>query len=182
MRQRSPATIGVAVFLASEAMFFLFLIVAYVYLSGAAISGPTARTELDPRTTGLYTVALIASSATVWRAASRVRTKRPAGWWLLFTVVLGASFLVGQGREYARLVGERVTVGRNVFGTAFFTLTGFHGFHVLLGVVMLAVVAIVGRLDGDPPDAALEPVALYWHFVDVVWIVIFAVVYVRPFI
>jgi heme/copper-type cytochrome/quinol oxidase subunit 3 len=177
----SRSVIGMAAFLGSEAVFFLFLIIAYVYFSNVQTTGPTARSVLDPRLTGLYTVALIASSVTIWRAAVQAKRGRSGTGWVLATAVLGAVFLVGQGREYARLLGENVRVSRNLFGTTFFTLTGFHGFHVLIGVVMLTALWVVGRMDGKLPRG-LEAIALYWHFVDVVWIVIFAIVYVRPFV
>jgi heme/copper-type cytochrome/quinol oxidase subunit 3 len=173
--------LGMALFLASEAVFFVFLIIGYVYFSGVPTAGAMARSALDPRVTGLYTVALVASSVTVWRAAAPANRNRSSGSWVLATAALGAIFLVGQGREYARLLGANVRVSRGLFGTTFFTLTGFHGFHVLVGVVLLALVWVVGRLDGRTPGA-LDAVAWYWHFVDVVWIVIFGIVYVRPFL
>jgi heme/copper-type cytochrome/quinol oxidase subunit 3 len=173
--------LGMAVFLGSEAVFFLFLIIAYVYFSGAPTTGPTARSALDPRVTGLYTIALIASSATIWRAGAQAKHERPAARWVLASAVLGGVFLVGQGREYARLLGQNVRVSRDLFGTTFFTLTGFHGLHVLIGVVMLTLVCVVARVDGKVPRG-LDAVALYWHFVDVIWLLIFGIVYVRPFV
>ncbi len=173
--------LGMAVFLGSEAVFFVFLIIAYVYFSGAPTAGPAARSALDPRVSAIYTAALIASSVTIWRAGVQAKRRQAGSTWVLASAALGAVFLVGQGREYARLLGHNVTVSRDLFGTTFFTLTGFHGFHVLLGVVMLTLVWVVARLDGRLPRG-LDAVALYWHFVDVVWLVIFAIVYVRPFV
>jgi heme/copper-type cytochrome/quinol oxidase subunit 3 len=99
--------------------------------------------------------------------------------WLLVTVVLGAVFLIGQGWEYLRLIGENVTISRNLFGSTFFTLTGFHGLHVFSGLVALAILcglAAAGWFAG-PHSIALETVGWYWHFVDVVWIVIFSIIY-----
>jgi heme/copper-type cytochrome/quinol oxidase subunit 3 len=181
MMTDDQGVIGMAVFLASEAVFFVFLIIAYVYFSGSAAGASASRAALDPVVTGAYTVALVASSATVWRADVLARQRRAGTRWVLATAVLGVVFLVGQGREYARLVQENVTVGHSLFGTTFFTLTGFHGFHVLIGVLLLAIVWAVGLVDRGVP-AALTAVSLYWHFVDIVWIVIFALVYVRPFV
>ena len=178
---RDKHVLGMAVFLGSEAVFFLFLIVAYVYFRGAPTTGPTARSALDPRVTALYTVALLASSATIWRASVQAKRARSASAWVLASAVLGTVFLVGQGREYARLLGENVRVSRDLFGTTFFTLTGFHGFHVLVGVVMLMLIWVVARVDGTVPRG-LDAVALYWHFVDVIWLLIFGIVYVRPFV
>ena len=99
--------------------------------------------------------------------------------WLLATVGLGAVFLCGQGREYAQLLREHVTISRNLFGTTFFTLTGFHGLHVLIGLVALAILLGLALAGGfkDPRAPGVGAVGLYWHFVDAVWIVIFAVVY-----
>jgi heme/copper-type cytochrome/quinol oxidase subunit 3 len=95
------------------------------------------------------------------------------------TIVLGAVFLVGQSREYWRLLHANVTVSRDLFGTLFYTLTGIHGLHVAAGVVMMLVLAgVIWRSTNVALDhVALESVALYWHLVDAVWIVIFSVVY-----
>lgn len=175
------SVLGMALFLASEAVFFIFLIIAYVYFSQSPTTGGAARAALNPAVTAVYTLALIASSGTIWRAEVLARRRRIAAGWVLVSAVLGALFLVGQGREYARLIQEHVTVDSNLFGTTFFTLTGFHGLHVLIGVVLLAIVWIVATIDRATP-AALAAVSWYWHFVDLVWIVIFAVVYVRPFV
>jgi heme/copper-type cytochrome/quinol oxidase subunit 3 len=174
--------LGVGLFLASEANFFLLLIFAYVYYPGGPGSGPTAASSLDAGTAGLNTVCLLSSSATMWRAEhnlERGNAARLCGW-LLATVVLGAIFLIGQGREYVALIMQNVTVSRDLFGTTFFTLTGFHGLHVLVGLVALTILlglALAGDFTGGR-SVAVEAVALYWHFVDAVWIVIFSIVYV----
>lgn len=175
------SVLGMAVFLGSEAVFFVFLIIAYVYFSGVPTTGPVARNALDPCVTLIYTAVLIASSVTIWRAGVLAKRRQPGAAWVLASAALGAVFLVGQGREYARLLSDNITVSRDLFGTTFFTLTGFHSVHVLLGVVMLTALWVVARLDGTLPRG-LDAIALYWHFVDVVWLVIFAIVYVRPFV
>lgn len=173
--------LGVLIFLLSEAAFFVFLILAYVYLHGRVTQGPTAAQALDPLSAGIYTVFLLASSLTVWLAGrSLARSRRLAWFWLGATVVLGVIFIVGQGREWLRLLGEGISVSTNVFGTTFFTLTGFHGLHVLMGLIALTILLGLGgtgRLRGST-SVALESVSVYWHFVDVVWIVIFTVIYV----
>jgi heme/copper-type cytochrome/quinol oxidase subunit 3 len=176
--------LGMLLFIASEATFFVFLIVAYLYFRGSVTgsdSGPTAATSLDPMKTGLFSVALIGSSVTLWLAGRSLARARHTmvRVWLLVTVVLGGAFLVGQGMEYARLLSDHVTISRNLFGATFFTLTGFHGLHVLLGLIMLSVLlghAVAGSLTGTR-SAAVEAVSLYWHFVDAVWLVIFSIVY-----
>jgi heme/copper-type cytochrome/quinol oxidase subunit 3 len=174
--------LGVGLFLASEANFFLLLIFAYVYYHGASGPGPTAATSLDPTAAGVNTVFLLSSSATMWRAERSLGGANPLRLcvWLLATVVLGAIFLIGQGREYIHLITHNVTISRDVFGTTFFTLTGFHGLHVLVGLVALTILlglALAGDFAAGR-SVAVESVALYWHFVDAVWIVIFSIVYV----
>jgi heme/copper-type cytochrome/quinol oxidase subunit 3 len=100
----------------------------------------------------------------------------------MITVLLGAIFLVGQGKEYWRLINDHVTIGNSVFGTSFYTLTGFHGFHVFVGLIILSILLSLIFL-GDfnkHPSNVISTVGIYWHFVDAVWIVVFTVVYVLP--
>lgn len=176
--------LGVLCFIASEAFFFGVLIMAYIYYRAWAASGPNASNSLDPATTAIFTALLLASSVTLWRAEKSVERRRRGQLllWLLATVVLGAAFLFGQGREYLHLYSQNVTIGRNLFGTTFFTLTGVHGLHVLSGLVVLLVMlglALAGDFKG-PRAPGLEAISWYWHFVDAVWIVIFTVVYLLP--
>jgi heme/copper-type cytochrome/quinol oxidase subunit 3 len=101
--------------------------------------------------------------------------------WLLGTILLGIGFLVGQGIEWSHLVVDGIIISTNVFSTTFFTLTGFHGTHVLIGLVMLTIVlglAIAGEYRGTE-SAGITSVSLYWHFVDAVWVVIYSIVYIR---
>lgn len=177
----TKSKLGVITFIASEANFFLLLIFAYVYYHGGTSGGPSAAGSLDPRAAGINTVFLLGSSATMWRAERSLRREGASGLplWLLATIVLGAIFLFGQGREYAHLISQNVTVSRDLFGASFFTLTGFHGLHVLIGLITLSIVfglALAGDFSKGRSDA-VEAVALYWHFVDVVWIVIFSIIY-----
>ena len=100
------------------------------------------------------------------------------------TLALGAIFLFGQTREYLGLFAHGVTISTNLFGSTFFTLTGFHGLHVLMGLVALGAllgIAMSGRL-GEIKSSGFESVAMYWHFVDAVWVVIFTAVYLWPLI
>jgi len=177
--------LGVILFIGSETIFFTLLLLAYLYFQAGATagSGPTAASSLNPLTTGLFSLFLFASSYTIWRADKSLarQSRRGLLLWLLATIVLGVIFLVGQGLEWRHLIAESTTISRNLFGTTFFTLTGFHGFHVLVGLVALAIVLGLAWL-GDfnsPKSSAIESISLYWHFVDVVWVVIFAVVYLR---
>jgi heme/copper-type cytochrome/quinol oxidase subunit 3 len=138
-----------------------------------------ASAALDPRVTGAYTLALLASSATIWLAGRGSSAGRVRRGWLAATIGLGAIFLVGQSREYWRLLHADITLSRDRFGTLFYTLTGIHGLHVAAGVtMMLVLLGLVWRSTKIALDrVALESVALYWHLVDVVWVVIFSVVY-----
>jgi len=177
------AKLAVSLFILSEANFFLLLIIAYVFYHSYPGPGPTAATALNPLRTGLFSILLFASSATMLMAAGsyRARAHRATLAWLLLTVVLGGLFLSGQALEYVGLYEHGVAVNRNLFATTFFTLTGFHGLHVFIGLVAIAIVAGLAashRLVGSEREAdAFEAVGIYWHFVDAVWVVIFAIVY-----
>ncbi len=168
----------------SEAAFFLILIFAYVfYNSGQAGDGPTAASVLDVQKAGIFTGCLVASSVTLWRSekAQERNDHAASARWLALTLGLGVVFIVGQAREYLGLWQSGVTVSRNLFATTFFTLTGFHGLHVIVGLVALAIV--LGRaLLGDfkkRKSTLLRTVGLYWHFVDAVWLVVFTLIYLR---
>ena len=177
---------GMLLFLASEAAFFGVLIMTYLYYRGPGVEGPSAETSLNPVLAGIFTAFLLASSGTLWLAEKSIARQNHTGVriWLAVTVLLGAVFLIGQGAEYVQLIRENVTIDRNLFGTTFFTLTGFHGLHVFGGLVILAILtgmAEAGSFRG-PHSVAVETVGLYWHFVDVVWIIIFTLIYLVPFL
>jgi len=163
--------LGVVVFIASESVFFLAIVLAYIAYRDSGLA--TARANLDVGRTAIFSLALFASSGTMVLAA-RARS----GAWLAATMLLGAIFLIGQGSEYARLLAEGIGPGSALFGTTFFTLTGLHGLHVLAGLVALAALfaANLGRARAVSL-VAWEAVSLYWHFVDAVWVVVFSVVY-----
>jgi heme/copper-type cytochrome/quinol oxidase subunit 3 len=174
---------GVITFIVSEAGFFGVLILAYLYYNATPRSGPGAQ-HLDVLKTSIFSICLFASSFTIWRSEVGLRANNQGKMkaWLAATIVLGAIFILGQGLEYWTLYQSGVTVGLNLFATTFFTLTGFHGLHVCFGLLALLVVlgiALAGAFkDGHLP--ALGPVGLYWHFVDVVWVFVFAIVYLWP--
>jgi heme/copper-type cytochrome/quinol oxidase subunit 3 len=157
-------------FLLSEAVFFFLLVAAYVYFRAGSLAAASANLRLGAA--ALFTLCLLASSFTMWRAVvTRVRG------WLIGTVALGALFLIGQGTEYSRLIGQKITISQSLFGTTFFTLTGMHGIHVLAGIVTLGAVLLLARQGEERESGLLDAVAMYWYFVDGVWIVIFTVVY-----
>ncbi len=175
---------SMALFLASEIGFFGSLILAYLYFYPSYAEGPNAANNLDPLLTSVFTVALLASSFTLYRAqkSNEHGEQRATRTWLLVTVVLGTVFLAGQVWEYINLINEGVTISGSLFGSTFYTLTGFHGLHVLGGLIaifMLLGLALSGHLT-PARSVAVETVELYWHFVDVVWVVIFVLLYVWP--
>jgi cytochrome c oxidase subunit I+III len=181
---RPPASkVAVFSFIGSEAAFFVLLVIAYVFydsLSSLSQAGPSAQSSLDRGRTGIFTVLLLASSVTLHLAershdAGR-RGRRDTC--LAVTIALGLAFLVGQVTEYSRMFGSGIHVGTNLFATTFFTLTGFHGLHVLGGLVALSILLGLA-LRGELHATGLRGVGYYWHFVDVVWLVVFGVVYLR---
>lgn len=176
----------VGFFIASESLFFLMLILAYVNFHGFVTDGPTALNSLNPVKTGIFSLFLFASSFTIWLAGKSLRNRNHTMLkvWILATIILGATFIYGQGLEWKGLIDKNITISRNVFGTTFFTLTGFHGFHVCAGLIMLTLLlglSLAGDFKGPKSDA-VECISIYWHFVDGVWIVVFSVIYLWAFL
>ena len=168
----------------TEAMFFICLILSFVYMAYNAGFEPHEVQALDIKKTGMFTIILIASSFTFLIADHQLKKGNISRLkiWLVITILLGAIFLVGQGREYWRLINEHITLSSSVFGTSFYALTGFHGFHVFVGIIILCIMLTLAFL-GDfnkSSSNAISVAGIYWHFVDIVWIVVFTVVYVLP--
>ena len=172
--------LAVLLFLVSEFVFFVFLIVAYIYSQPSEISGPTAHSSLVPWKTGIYTVLLLLSSGTIYLAEQFLdKDRKQFALWMSATILLGAAFLFGESREYLGLLHKDITISRNLFGSTYFTLTGFHGIHVTLGLLMLLTIfglEMTGKL-GRKRHTAFRAVSYYWHFVDLVWVMVFSVVY-----
>ena len=169
-------------FIASEATFFLMLILAYLFYNVVAPFGGKA-VVLDVQKTGIYTLCLLASSVTLWRAEKSLQRGREGSFkrWLAGTIALGGIFLIGQGLEYAHLWQTGVKMNTSLYSTSFFTLTGFHGLHVCVGLLALLILLRLAMMkDFRKPAEAVASIGLYWHFVDVVWIVVFSIVYLRP--
>ncbi len=173
--------LGVWTFLGSEVMFFSGLIVTYLVMRGRSTSGPLPHEVLGVPLVGFNTFVLICSSMTMVTALAAIQRGNPAAMrkWLIATALLGPLFLSGQAFEFSALFAAGLTPSTNLFGATFFTLTGFHGTHVLIGVVWIFFVLVRAFRGGVTPDnhLAVELVGLYWHFVDVVWIIIFTLVY-----
>ena len=174
--------LGMWLFLASEVMFFTGLIGAYIVLRQASPEWPNPSSILNIPLTAFNTFLLICSSATLVKGLASAQDGDQEGMQtgLLLTVLLGALFLIIQAHEYHELIHEKhFTPSSSLFGSCFFTLTGFHGMHVLVGVICLFVV-FIKSLRGTYSAAeyrGIEVAGLYWHFVDLVWIILFTILY-----
>jgi cytochrome c oxidase subunit 3 len=167
---------GMLAFLVSEAALFSTLIVVYLTFLGKDPVGPSPREALSLPLVILTTICLLSSSATIHRAEQRLRSGDLSGFRKLWaaTIGLGLAFLIGTGYEWYDLITQHdLTISRNLFGSTFYTLVGFHGLHVTAGLVALSVVFLVRPVR----RGAVELVSWYWHFVDGVWVVVFSVVY-----
>jgi heme/copper-type cytochrome/quinol oxidase subunit 3 len=170
----------------TEAILFVCLIVAYLYFWRSGNFQKEVAEHLSVKTTGIFTAVLLFSSFTFWRAErnhTKENTKATKGW-LLVTILLGITFLIGQGREYYKLIQEQVLISKSEFGSSFYTLTGFHGLHVFIGLVILVIVLAL-TMRGyllDKTSSVIKTVGIYWHFVDAVWVFVFTTIYVLPYI
>jgi cytochrome c oxidase subunit 1/cytochrome c oxidase subunit I+III len=173
----TPARMLMLFFISSESIFFISLIVMYSVYSFHFTS-----TQLEIPRTYFFSLALFASSGTMITAEKYLSrgNKRMFNLWLLATITLGATFLIGQLTEYAKLYAENVTIhGKGEFGTTFFTLTGFHGFHVFVGLLALSTLLYLSRDWRPGHETPVKAIGYYWHFVDGVWVLIFSLVYLR---
>ena len=169
------------VFLGSECLFFGSLIATFLLYRTETLDGPTAKELFDVPFTSASSFILLMSSLTMVLAhsANERRDPRQTRVWLLATALLGMAFLSGQVFEFTEFVDHGLKLSTSPFGSSFYLLTGFHGAHVAVGVIMLTATALMsfgGKLRSNE-GMNVELVGLYWHFVDVVWIVIFTVVY-----
>jgi cytochrome c oxidase subunit 3 len=193
--------IAIWAFIGSECMLFASLISTYLIYKGRNVVGPfpheacnppICSTHLNPilniPVTSFSTFVLLMSSLAMVLALAAVENRGKPGYegllgsskfWLATTAILGTIFLGCQAFEFTSFVHEGLTIRTNLFGSSFFTLTGFHGAHVTAGVLwLLTLLAIDIKRGLQPKDALLVDIsALYWHFVDVVWIAIFTLVY-----
>jgi cytochrome c oxidase subunit I len=181
----SAPTLGILVFIFSEVTFFGALIVAYLQFRGQTQGGFSPQ-NLEAFRVGLFSLALFASSATIVRAERRLHADDIRGFrtWMIITALLGLTFLIGQLTEYVKLFNEGISLATNNYAASFFTLTGFHGFHVFVGLILLCVMAGLAfagefRRRGR---SAVTAMSAYWHFVDAVWVVVFSLVYLLPMI
>jgi cytochrome c oxidase subunit III len=174
---------GMVAFLVSEVAFFSTLIVTYVTFMGKDIVGPTPAKALSLPLVIVTTICLLSSSVTIHFAEQALHRGQQRTFCLLWaaTITLGIAFLLGTAYEWRELIAEhQLTISRNLFGTTYYTLVGFHGLHVTVGVItMLIVLGLALRREiNETNRTGVELVAWYWHFVDAVWMVVFLVVYV----
>ena len=169
-------------FLGSDCMFFGTLIATYLVYKGKSLVGPYPIDVFDIPVTSVSTFVLLMSSMSMVLAYSWVGQGNLKAFriWLAATAIMGATFLAFQTFEFRDFAVHGLTPRTNLFGSSFFTLTGFHGAHVTIGVIwLLSILFHSFRKGGVTPEKNLDVdlAALYWHFVDIVWIVIFTVVY-----
>ena len=174
--------LGIWTFLASEALLFSALIGTFITQAHQSKSGPFPRDVLSLPLVSINTFILIASSLAMVTALSHAQegNRRKTITWLIATAALGLAFLGGQAFELYHLYANQLSMSRNLFGASFFTLTGTHGLHVLSGVIWIIMMTIqVLQHRGTDQQIALriELLGLYWHFVDLIWIIIFTFVY-----
>jgi heme/copper-type cytochrome/quinol oxidase subunit 3 len=172
-------------FLGSECLFFGSLISTYLLYRNRVVEGPRPHEIYDIPYTSVSSFVLLMSSLTMVLALSAIQRREMRGFrsWILATAFLGMVFIGGQIYEFTTFVDEGLNLSTSTFGSAFFVMTGFHGAHVTVGIFMLLALfgmSTFGRLDFDDGPRRVELIGLYWHFVDIVWIVIFTVVYLIP--
>ena len=173
--------VGMFCLIIAESAMFTIFVVAYIFYIGKSLYGPQPKDVLEFPL--FATICLLSSSLTIHLAVSALRKSNFGAfkiWWFL-TIALGAIFLVETGREWHYLIFEKgLTISTNLFGTTYYSLVGLHAFHVTVGLVGLAIgllLALFGDVKQEHAERA-DVFSLYWHFVDVVWIVVFTVVYI----
>ena len=173
--------LGMWILIASECLLFASLIVTYLIYSKKSLVGPHPPQVLSIGVTTISTFVLLMSSFSIVLALSGIQRgdRKTFERWILVTALGGLTFLGFQVFEFTEFVHQGLGLSTNVFGASFFLLTGTHGSHVAVGVIWLLALFFTSKFGGLRKDAALkvDTMALYWHFVDVIWIIIFTVVY-----
>jgi cytochrome c oxidase subunit III len=173
--------VGMYCLIIAESSIFAIFVIAYLYYLGKSLSGPTPRQVLDVPI--FATVCLWSSSLTIHLAVKALQRAKRAVFGLLWflTLALGLTFLTYTGMEWYRLIhDDGLTIRTNLFGTTFYSLVGLHAFHVTVGVIGLSTIlllALAGKVQREHVRN-VDTFALYWHFVDAVWVVVFTVVYI----
>ncbi len=177
----SAGRVGMFCLIAAESAIFTIFVVAYVFYIGKSLTGPTPREVLELPI--FNTICLLSSSLTIHFALTALRRNKIGAFSALWfaTIALGSIFLIGTAREWHHLIYDRgLTIQTNLFGTTYYSLVGLHASHVIVGLLGLAIVmlfALAGRVKQEHAER-VDVLSLYWHFVDVVWVIVFTVVYV----
>ena len=180
----SNVKLGMWAFLGSECLLFGGLISTYMLYRGRVSGGPRPSQIFDIPVTSVSSFVLLMSSLTMVLAVSSAhkRDDKSTNLWLVITALLGATFVGGQVYEFTAFYNEGMGFSTSLFSSSFYVLTGFHGVHVTVGLIML--LALRGMLKNNkvPGSRAetVEMIGLYWHFVDIVWIIIFTLIYLIP--
>ncbi|HWE87703.1 MAG TPA: heme-copper oxidase subunit III [Terracidiphilus sp.] len=181
MHQPSRGVMAMACLIIAESAIFTIFVVAYLYFAGRDTQGPRPRDVLE--VPYFYTVCLLSSSFFIVLAEHAIDRARMAAfrlWWSV-TILLGLAFLYGTATEWRKLiVDDHLTIHTNLFGTTYYSLVGLHASHVVIGLILMLFTlafAVMGKV--EPRHAYnVKVLAMYWHFVDAVWVVVFTVVYV----
>jgi heme/copper-type cytochrome/quinol oxidase subunit 3 len=176
--------LGFWTFLASECLFFGTLISTYMVYKGTALVGPYPAEIFDVLHTTISTTILLFSSLAMVLALHYVQhaRKKPAIIWLGVVIAMGAGFLVMEFQSYLKYIGYGLTLTSSTFGSSYYVLTGTHKVHVFFGMIWMGILAwrIHRGKIAAPQAEQVEVAGLYWHFVDIIWIVIFTLVYLIP--
>jgi heme/copper-type cytochrome/quinol oxidase subunit 3 len=180
----SNTKLAMWIFLSSECLFFGAFIATYLLYRGRSVKGPTPKDVYNIPFTSVTSFILLMSSLTMVLALAAIQRgdHRRFRVWITATALFGLTFIAGQIYEFTEFYREGLALSTNVFGSSFFVLTGIHGAHVTVGIVWLLSLwglSMQGKL-GVQHSERVEIAGLYWHFVDVVWIVIFTVIYLIP--
>jgi len=180
-RLPSRGRVAMLSLITGESAIFTIFVVAYVFYIGKSLTGPTPQQVLDIPI--FNTICLLSSSVTIWLAELQIdrgKMRAFAAWWAL-TIALGAIFIVGTGIEWHKLIYvDGLTIRTNLFGTTFYSLVGLHATHVVVGLIGLLIIllfTVTGHVRQEHSER-IQVFALYWHFVDAVWVVVFTVVYI----
>ena len=177
----SRGRVGMFCLISAESAIFTIFVVAYLFYVGKSLTGPMPEDVLHAPI--FFTICLLSSSLTIHLAVKSLKCAKIGSFalWWFFTLALGATFLFGTAREWRHLIyDEGLTIQTNLFGTTYYSLVGLHAFHVTVGLLAITTVLLFVLLGYVRQEHAerVDVLALYWHFVDAVWVVVFTVVYV----
>jgi len=176
----SKRRVGMSALIVGESAIFTIFVVAYVFYLGKSLNGPTPQQVLEVPILG--TICLLSSSLTIMQAERAIEKDRMTSFtlWLAATITLAAAFLTNTAVEWKKLIyQDGLTISTNLFGTTFYSLVGLHATHVVVGLFLLSttfIFSLLGWVDSRQSER-FGVIALYWHFVDGVWVVVFTVVY-----